>query len=236
MKRITHDHALLDSRQQQQPFTATDTWRVFRIMAEFVEGFEVMSQVGLGVALFGSSRMKPEDPDYQAAVQVAEKLARHGLPVLSGGGPGIMEAANKGASQGGGLSVGLNIELPREQIPNPYQNVSLDFHYFFVRKMIFVKYALGFIIFPGGFGTMDEFFEALTLVQTKTILDFPLILFNRAYWEGLVNWLRETMLARSCIAPEDLSLFHLTDDPEEAVRQVVESEVVQGYLQGALAR
>lgn len=236
--RETADRGLLASRPQPAPFTTTDTWRVFRIMAEFVEGFEIMSQVRQpAVAMFGSARLRPGTPYYQAAFETARRLAEAGVSILTGGGPGLMEAGNRGAKAGGAgpagpLSVGLNIRLPQEQAANPYQDVSVEFHYFFVRKMMFVKYATGFVIFPGGFGTLDELFNALTLVQTEAIDDFPIVLFGRRYWEPLIHWLRETMLAEGCIAPQDLDMFSLTDEPEEVVKWLLQSPVIQKYLSG----
>src|SRR5512145_2257422 len=184
----TQDEQLLESPRPDE-FTHTDPWRVFRIMGEFVEGFDELASLNRGISIFGSARAKPEDEDYKAAEETAALLAAAGFAVITGGGPGIMEAANKGAFEAGGLSIGCNIELPFEQKPNAYQTRSLTFKYFFVRKMMFVKYSLGFIIFPGGFGTFDELFEALTLIQTKKIRDFPVVLFGSAYWNGLINWI-----------------------------------------------
>jgi len=204
---------------------AQETWRVFRIMAEFVEGFEELSKIGPAVSIFGSSRTKPGAPYYQLAERTAAALARAGLAVITGGGPGIMEAANKGAFQTGGVSVGLNIDLPEEQIANKYQNLSLRFRYFFARKMMFTKYAQAFVIFPGGFGTMDELFESLTLIQTMKMAHFPIILMGREFWKGLWEWIRECMLRRqTTISPEDLDICTVTDDPEDVVRLVLESE------------
>ncbi len=220
---LTDDFVLLDSARQTPDFTQTDSWRVFRIMGEFVHAFEVMSKVGPAVCLFGSARLTPDHRYYKAAEATAEALAQHGLGVISGGGPGIMEAANKGAQKGGGLSVGCNIELPFEQKGNPYQDLSLHFHYFFCRKTIFVKYASAFVVFPGGFGTMDELFEAATLAQTGKIKQFPIVLFGSAYWKGLLDWMRATMdETEHCIGPRDLDLLRVTDDVEEAVRYVME--------------
>jgi uncharacterized protein (TIGR00730 family) len=193
----------------------SDTWRVFRIMAELVEGFEALNNLGPAVTIFGSARLAPGSPYYDKCLKVAENLANDGFAVISGGGPGIMEAANKGAQKGHGASVGLNIELPSEQMPNPFQDVRVEFRYFFVRKLMFVKYAVGYIIFPGGFGTMDELFEALTLIQTKKIRSFPVILVGKDYWEGLLGWMKQTMLAMGNISPEDLDLMHVVDEPEE---------------------
>jgi len=193
----------------------SDTWRVFRIMAELVEGFEALNGIGPAVTIFGSSRAEPGSHFYDTCMTVAENLAKEGFAVISGGGPGIMEAANKGAQNASGISVGLNIELPTEQLPNLFQDVRVEFRYFFVRKLMFVKYAVGYVIFPGGFGTMDELFEALTLIQTRKIRGFPVVLVGREYWAGLIGWLRQTMLAEGNISPEDLDLMHVVDDPQE---------------------
>ncbi len=198
----------------------SDTWRVFRIMAELVEGFEALNNIGPAVTVFGSARVLPGSPYYNKCLKVAEYLARDGFAVISGGGPGIMEAANKGAQNANGVSVGLNIELPMEQTPNLFQDVRVEFRYFFVRKLMFVKYAVGYVIFPGGFGTMDELFEALTLIQTKKIRGFPVVLVGREYWEGLFSWLRQTMLSEGNIGPEDLDLMHIVDEPDE-VRAII---------------
>ncbi len=198
----------------------SDTWRVFRIMAELVEGFEALNNIGPAVTIFGSARVQPGSPYYNKCLKVAEYLARDGFAVISGGGPGIMEAANKGAQNANGVSVGLNIELPMEQTPNGFQDVRVEFRYFFVRKLMFVKYAVGYVIFPGGFGTMDELFEALTLIQTKKIRSFPVILVGREYWEGLFSWLRKTMLGEGSIGPEDLDLMHIVEEPDE-VRAII---------------
>jgi uncharacterized protein (TIGR00730 family) len=200
-----------------------DGWRVFRIMAEFVEGFEAMAPVGRAVSIFGSARTKKDDPYYRAAEQTARLLAKAGFGVITGGGPGIMEAANKGAFEAGGKSVGLNITLPQEQTSNPYQNVSMDFHYFYARKVMFVKYASAFICFPGGFGTLDEFFETMTLVQTLKIESFPIILFGTPFWSGLVEWMRHQMIPHA-INAEDLDIFRLVDRPQDAVALVKEGQ------------
>ena len=196
-----------------------DSWRIFRIMAEFVEGFEVMANVGTAVSLFGSARTKPTDPFYQQAEETSRLLAKEGLAVITGGGPGIMEAGNKGAFEAGGRSIGLNITLPQEQEANRYQTVSLDFHYFYARKVMFVKYASAFICFPGGFGTLDEFFEVLTLVQTLKVEPYPIILYGSGYWSGLVEWIKE-QLGPKFIDPEDVDIFKIVDDPKETVRLV----------------
>ena len=197
-----------------------DTWRIFRIMAEFVEGFEVMAGVGPAVSVFGSARAKPSDPYYKAAEETARLLARRKFALITGGGPGIMEAANKGAFEAGGKSVGLNIMLPQEQQANRYQTIELDFHYFYARKVMFVKYASAFICFPGGFGTLDEFFETMTLIQTLKIESFPIILYGTPFWSGLREWMRKTLPA--FIDREDMSIFRMVDRPEDAVKLVVE--------------
>src|SRR5256884_55045 len=196
-------------------FTVTDPWRVLRIMSEFVYGFDALAHVPPCVTIFGSARTPPDDPSYAAAVETARLLAKAGFGIITGGGPGIMEAANKGAQEGGNLSIGCNIELPFEQYANPYLDIALDFRYFFVRKTMFVKYSNAFVIFPGGYGTMDELFEALTLIQTKKVSNFPVILYSSQYWSGLVNWLRETMMLTGRIGPGDLDLLRISDDPEE---------------------
>jgi len=198
-----------------EDFAKSDTWRVFRIMAELVEGFESLSNIGPAVTVFGSARLEPGSPYYNKCLKVAENLAKEGFAVISGGGPGIMEAANKGAQNVNGTSVGLNIELPMEQTPNQYQDVKVEFRYFFVRKLMFVKYAVGYVIFPGGFGTMDELFEALTLIQTKKIRGFPVVLVGKDYWSGLIDWMKRSALAEGNISPEDLGLMHIVDEPEE---------------------
>jgi hypothetical protein len=203
-------------------FTKEDPWRVFRIMAEFVESFEVLSQVGPAVTVFGSARTPPRDPSYKAAVTMAKELARNNLAVITGGGPGIMEAANRGAAEGGGKSVGLNIELPFEQKGNRFANVPIHFHYFFSRKVCFVKYSVAFVFLPGGFGTLDEFFEVLTLVQTRRIPRFPLLLFGGHYWGGLLRWAKTTVEKGKFIGPNDLDLVTVTDDPREAVRLILD--------------
>ncbi|HEY0755653.1 MAG TPA: TIGR00730 family Rossman fold protein [Ktedonobacteraceae bacterium] len=207
------DHAF--ERAMNFDFTITDPWRVLRIMSEFVNGFDALAHIPASVAIFGSARIKAEDPTYAAAVETARLLARAGFGVITGGGPGIMEAGNKGAQDGGNLSIGCNIELPFEQFANPYLDVSLDFNYFFVRKTMFIKYSSAFIIFPGGFGTMDELFEALTLIQTHKVSHFPVILYDSKYWGGLLKWVREVMLPRNTISPQDLDLLRVSDDPEE---------------------
>jgi uncharacterized protein (TIGR00730 family) len=193
----------------------SDTWRVFRIMAELVEGFEALNNIGPAVTIFGSARLQPGSPYYNKCLKVAETLAKDGFAVISGGGPGIMEAANKGAQNGNGTSVGLNIELPMEQSANDFQDIKVEFRYFFVRKLMFVKYAVGYVIFPGGYGTMDELFEALTLIQTKKIRAFPVVLVGSDYWRGLIDWMKQTVLVMGNINPGDIDLLHIVDEPEE---------------------
>jgi uncharacterized protein (TIGR00730 family) len=197
-----------------------ESWRMFRIMAEFVDAIETLSKVHNTVTIFGSARVKPGDVYYQKAEQLGTLLAQNGFGVITGGGPGVMEAANKGASEAGGKSVGMNIRLPFEQKPNPYANVHVDFKYFFIRKVMFVKYAVAYVILPGGFGTMDELFEALTLIQTKRIKSFPVILMGSEYWKGLLDWLKNTMLPDGKISASDLELVQIIDDPEEAVKHI----------------
>jgi uncharacterized protein (TIGR00730 family) len=215
----TSDAQLLQPSPDE--FTRTDPWRVLRITAEFIDGFDKLAFVTRGVSVFGSARTSPSDPLYQAAVETSRILAENGFQIITGGGPGIMEAANKGAKLGGGKSIGCNIELPFEQGSNPYLDVSVDFRYFFVRKTMLVKYSLAFIIFPGGFGTFDELFEALTLVQTGKINNFPIILFGRPYWAGLVRWLQARVAGEGKISKSDLDLIVLTDDPREAAHAVI---------------
>jgi hypothetical protein len=203
-------------------FTKEDPWRIFRIMAEFVDSFEAMSKLGPAVTVFGSARTKPGDPYYQATVALAKGLAKHDLAVITGGGPGIMEAANKGAAQAKGRSVGLNIELPMEQTGNRFANIPINFHYFFARKVCFVKYSLGFVFMPGGYGTLDEFFEVVTLVQTQRISQFPLILFGSHYWKGLLQWMKTTLEKNAFISPGDLELATVTDEVEQAIEIILE--------------
>ena len=203
-----------------EDFRDSETWRVFRIMSEFVEGFQTLSKISPAVSVFGSSRAKRRSKYYRLAERTARALAKAGYPIMTGGGPGIMEAANKGAKEAGGESVGLNIELPEEQRANPYITTLLNFRYFFARKMMFVKYACAFVIFPGGFGTMDEFFEPLTLIQTHKVEPFPVVLMGSEYWHPLAQWLRNFVLKDGCISGADLQLFRIMDDPEEAVRYI----------------
>ncbi len=205
-------------------FIKEDPWRIFRIMAEFVDSFEAMSKVGPAVTIFGSARTPVKDPYYQASVTLAKGLVKHNLAVITGGGPGIMEAANKGARQAKGRSVGLNIELPHEQHGNRFANIPINFHYFFSRKVCFVKYSVAFVFMPGGFGTLDEFYEVLTLVQTQRIPRFPLILFGRKHWTGLVTWMKANLEKGHFISPGDLDLITITDDPQEAIDIILDYE------------
>jgi uncharacterized protein (TIGR00730 family) len=200
--------------------SVNESWRLFHIMAEFVEGFEALSDFHPAVSIFGSTRVPPGDPIYQKAERIGRLLAENGFGVITGGGPGVMEAANKGALEAGGKSVGLNIQLPLEQKPNPYINVGLNFRYFFVRKVMFVKYAVAFIILPGGFGTLDELFESVTLIQTKKIKPFPVFLVDSDYWKGLLSWVKGVMLKAGRISPDDLNILQVVDDPEEIIRTI----------------
>jgi uncharacterized protein (TIGR00730 family) len=219
----TTDQRLLDSRGPTD-WLHSDTWRVLRIQAEFVEGFGALAELGRAVSIFGSARTPRDAPEYALGIEVGRRFARAGYAVITGGGPGVMEAANRGALEAGGVSVGLGIELPFEQGMNEWVDVGVNFRYFFARKTMFVKYAQGFVVLPGGFGTLDELFEALVLVQTRKVTSFPVVLLGRAYWSGLVDWLRDTMLAEGKIAERDLDLFQITDDPDEAVRIIVGSD------------
>ena len=221
--RSTADQRLLDA-QRSQLDTHTDVWRVLRIQSEFVEGFGALAELGPAVSVFGSARTKPADPNYVLGVAVGRALVQAGYAVITGGGPGAMEAANKGALEAGGTSVGLGIELPFEQGLNQYVNLGVNFRYFFARKTMFVKYAQGFIALPGGFGTLDELFEAVTLVQTRKVTSFPLVLLGTSYWGGLLRWLRETAAARGTITLSDVDLLHVTDDVDEAVRIIVSGD------------
>ncbi|HYE66387.1 MAG TPA: TIGR00730 family Rossman fold protein [Pyrinomonadaceae bacterium] len=222
-QRVTQDQQLLETPKPDE-FIHTDTWRVFRIMGEFVEGFDELATVTRGVSIFGSARTPEDDPQYRAAQETGALLARRGFAVITGGGPGIMEAANRGAFEAGGLSIGCNIELPFEQKPNAYLTRSLKFKYFFVRKTMFVKYSRAFIIFPGGYGTLDELFESLTLIQTGKISNFPVILFGSRYWDGMLRWLKDLMLGEGKISDLDLRRLHLTDSPAETVEIIAESQ------------
>ncbi len=206
-----------------------DLWRIFRVMAEFVEGFDELASIGPAVSIFGSSRIGPQDEYYKLAQQTASQIAKAGFAVITGGGGGVMEAANKGAAEAGGKSIGLNIELPMEQIPNEYQNLSLHFRYFFCRKVMFLKYAHGFIAFPGGYGTMDEFCESLVLIQTLKQASFPVILMCSDYWEGLIKWMRKKMLQEhQHISPQDLDVFTVVDQPQDAVKVIVDFRDARG--------
>jgi len=215
----------------REDFRMSDTWRVFRIMGEFVDGFETLTGVVPAVSVFGSSRMERDSRFYAMAEEVGRRLADAGFTVITGGGPGAMEAANKGALEAGGTSVGLNIELPKEQPLNSYCSISLSFRYFFCRKYMFAKYSVAFIILPGGFGTMDEFFESLTLIQTHRMKPFPVILLGADYWKGLLGWLETSMVPAGCISRQDTELFKLTDSPEEAVAIVKECFDESCYLE-----
>jgi uncharacterized protein (TIGR00730 family) len=220
-RQLTEDEQLLATPKPDHAlFTHTDPWRVLRIMGEFVEGFDALAEMGTAVTLFGSARVKPDEPMYQTAADTARLLGEAGFTIITGGGPGIMEACNRGAREAGALSVGLNVELPFEQGVNPYVDIAIEFHYFFVRKTMFVKYAQAFVIFPGGFGTLDELFEALTLIQTGKVQNFPVILFDSAYWGGMLEWMRTTMLVEGKVAEADLELLVLCDSPAE-VRDII---------------
>jgi uncharacterized protein (TIGR00730 family) len=221
-KPATEDERLLE--RPTADFLETDTWRALRILSEFVEGFDAMAKVGPAITVFGSARTKPDDPVYELARGIARRLAEAGYAVITGGGPGAMEAANRGCREGGGLSVGCNIELPHEQGMNKYVDLGVEFRYFFARKTMFVKYADGFVILPGGFGTLDELFESLTLIQVGKVRHFPVVLVGRAYWAGLLDWIRGTLLANGAIEAGDLELFQVTDDPDEVVRLIKRSE------------
>jgi hypothetical protein len=209
-------------------FTSKDTWRIFRIIAEFVEGFEMLAKIPPAVAIFGSARTLPGSPAYEHAQAIAGVLAKNGYSIITGGGPGVMEAANKGAAEGGTTSVGLNIELPLEQKPNIYANKLLNFRYFFVRKVMFVKYSIAFVILPGGFGTLDELFEAITLIQTRKIKPFPVILVGKEYWRGLLDWMGDALLREKMIGVEDLAILRTVDTADEVLHWVQDSRVRNG--------
>src|SRR4051794_41230696 len=223
----TSEQRLLDSRGPSD-WVHTDPWRVLRIQSEFIEGFGMLAELGAAICVFGSARTKPDDPMYAAAEECGRKLVGAGYAVITGGGPGVMEAANKGASEAGGVSVGLGIELPFESDLNDYVDLGLNFRYFFARKTMFVKYAQGFVVLPGGFGAFDELFEALTLVQTQKVTSFPIVLLGSAYWSGLVDWVRGTVLADGKISKRDLDMFQVTDDVDEAVEVMVEAQRRRG--------
>ncbi|MBW3570426.1 MAG: TIGR00730 family Rossman fold protein [Gemmatimonadetes bacterium] len=221
----TEDERLLQSpaeAPQAEDFTRSDPWRVFRIMGEFVEGFDSLARIGPAVTIFGSARTPADHPQYAQARETARLLGQAGFGIITGGGPGVMEAANRGARDAGVLSIGCNIELPFEQGINPYVDVAINFRYFFVRKTMFVKYAEAFVIFPGGFGTLDELFEAMTLIQTGKVRDFPVVLVGSDYWRGLLDWIRDRLVVEGKVSPEDVDLVTVTDSPEEAVRVIVE--------------
>jgi len=207
-------------------FKVQDSWRLFHILSEFVDGFETLASVYPAVSIFGSARVQPKSPVYKMTEKIAASLVKNGFNIISGGGPGIMEAANKGAAEAGGKSVGLNIQLPFEQKPNKYANVKLDFRYFFIRRVMFVKYAVAYIVMPGGFGTLDELFEAITLIQTKKIRTFPVIMMDSKYWKGLIDWIKDTMVKEKTISESDLDIFQLVDDPDEAVKIIKRSIVI----------
>jgi hypothetical protein len=213
----TTDQRLLD-RRGPSDWVHTDPWRVMRIQAEFVEGFGLLAELGMAVSIFGSARTKPDEAEYKLADNIAQGLVKAGYAIITGGGPGVMEAANKGASEAGGVSVGLGIELPMESGLNDYVNVGVEFRYFFVRKTCFIKYSQAFVVLPGGYGTMDELFEAVTLVATGKITKFPIVLVGSAYWSGLLDWLKTTMLAEGKIGQDELSLLHIADEPDEVVK------------------
>ncbi|MET9421848.1 MULTISPECIES: TIGR00730 family Rossman fold protein [unclassified Streptomyces] len=215
----TTDQRLLDTEGDSQ-WVHTDPWRVMRIQSEFVEGFGALAELPSAISVFGSARTPAGTPEYEVGVELGRALVKAGFAVITGGGPGVMEAANKGASEAKGISVGLGIELPFEQGINPHVDIGVNFRYFFVRKTMFVKYAQGFVVLPGGLGTLDELFEALTLVQTRKVTRFPIVLFGTDYWSGLVDWLRNTVIAQGKASEKDLLLFHVTDDVQEAVAMV----------------
>jgi uncharacterized protein (TIGR00730 family) len=231
----TADQRLLDSRGRAD-WRTRDAWRALRILSEFVEGFETLAELPPAVSVFGSARSKPDSPECEMAERLGAALARAGYAVITGGGPGVMEAANKGCAEAGGLSVGLGIELPFEQGINEWVDINIDFRYFFARKTMFVKYAQAFVVLPGGFGTMDEFFEALTLVQTRKVTRFPVVLMGTWYWRGLLDWMRDTMAAEGKIGPEDLKLVCLTDDVDDAVSHIIDADAALTAEQEAVAR
>ena len=209
---------MLDKKYVINEITIRDSWRMFHILAEFVEGFEALADCHPSVSIFGSSRAKPDDEVYQKAEQIAQLLAENGFGVITGGGPGVMEAANKGAALAGGKSIGLNIQIPLEQEPNPYANIKLNFRYFFVRKVMFVKYAVAYIILPGGIGTLDELFESVTLIQTQKIKPFPVILVGSSYWKGLFDWMKGVLLKEGRISLADLEILQVIDEPAEIIK------------------
>jgi uncharacterized protein (TIGR00730 family) len=236
---LQHPQGFLDNEDKEllqtpcpplSDFTTQDPWRILRIQGEMVEGFDALSKIGPAAAIFGSARFPPDNKYYQATIDIAKHLATAGMAVISGGGPGIMEAANQGAITAHGVSIGCSIQLPHEQSSNHYQTIALKFRYFFVRKLMFIKYSVAFIIMPGGFGTMDELFEALTLVQTDKIDHFPIVLYGSDYWNGLLAWMEEQMLKSGNIGPDDLKLMKMADDPGEAARIVIDNSREHGFL------
>lgn len=212
----------MDSREHATDFTSADSWRIFRILSEFVEGFETMTSIGPSVSIFGSARFQPATPYYNLAIDVSEQLSERGFAIITGGGPGIMEAANRGAQSANGRSCGLGIDIPTEAKSNDFvdSKYNLRFRYFFVRKVMFIRYAQGFVFLPGGLGTLDELFEAMTLIQTKKIQPFPIYLMGKVYWQDLLKWMKETVIAQGCISESDLNLLHVTDDPEEVANGI----------------
>ena len=232
----TEDEKLLERRPAKRgrpDFVDSDPWRALRILSEFVEGFDALAAVGPAVTVFGSARTHEGTPEYELARTITRRLAEHGFAIITGGGPGIMEAANRGCKEGGGLSIGCNIELPHEQGLNPYVDLGVEFKYFFARKTMFVKYADGFVIMPGGFGTLDELFESLTLIQTGKIRDFPVVLVGTTYWRGLIDWMRATQLPAGAIAEADIELLKITDDPDEVV-EIIRAYVGAGHLEDVI--
>jgi uncharacterized protein (TIGR00730 family) len=223
---LRRDQIMPETQYVVDDLTKNDTWRMFNILAEFVEGFDVLPEVYPAVTIFGSARSHPNSVNYKTTQTVARLLVESGFNVISGGGPGVMEAANKGAAEAGGKSVGLHIHLPKEQKPNKYANVRLDFKYFFIRKVMFVKYAVAYVIMPGGFGTLDELFEALTLIQTKRIKFFPVLLIDSQYWQGLINWIKGTLMREKAISESDLDIMTVVNTPEEAVRTIKRRVIV----------
>jgi uncharacterized protein (TIGR00730 family) len=223
---LRRDQMMPETQYVVDDLTKNDTWRMFNILAEFVEGFDVLPEVYPAVTIFGSARSHPNSVNYKTTQTVARLLVESGFNVISGGGPGVMEAANKGAAEAGGKSVGLHIHLPKEQKPNKYANVRLDFKYFFIRKVMFVKYAVAYVIMPGGFGTLDELFEALTLIQTKRIKFFPVLLIDSQYWQGLINWIKGTLMREKAISESDLDIMTVVNTPEEAVRTIKRRVIV----------
>lgn len=217
---------MTDKQYVIDDITVQDSWRLFRIMSDLVEGFETLAKCHPAVSIFGSTRVKPEDEIYQKAERIGQLLAENGFSVITGGGPGAMEAANKGASSAGGKSIGLNIELPLEQRPNPYSNINLKFRYFFVRKVMFVKYAMAYVILPGGFGTLDELLESITLIQTHKIRPFPVILVGSEYWKGLLDWIKEVVLKEGKISPSDLEILQVIDEPKEIIKIIKKTVIL----------